>query len=143
MPSTITKRVDRAVPRHLRHQTWKIPTDDPNNDDGTAITNGDIIDVEASLGKTADTVLIEVDTGDLKITLNPLVTIYPPYHKNHFFPESNLFYDLLASGVTVSGTNGDPMTVNAGEVLELDHSIPVKQIELSTVTGVTFSITVM
>ena len=123
MPN-ITKKVDRGVAPQHRSQTFT---------DVDAVA-GDILLVEASLGKPAKTVHIESSTDGMTVRFNVLRTIYP------YFPDAggaiqNPRFNL-ASGVEVEDTTQGVVTIDQDETFSLDDDIPVSDIKIVTVSGV-------
>lgn len=127
----IVKKVNAAIPRNERSQRF-------SHDDAGA---GDVLMVQDSLGKAASKIIVEAP-GNLSFRFNV-------YH--HMFPQRELLQDdfnqfnlgvlNLTSGIRYKDDTNAEIQLNS-ETFILDNGIPVKDIELLTVTGV-FEITVM
>ena len=130
--SDVVKKVHRLVPSNERSQTF-------TEADASA---GDVIMVKDSLGRPARKVFIEADDP---ISLRPNVYQY-------IFPLRESWEDdfgawnpgerNMALGQRVKDNEGVSIDLEAGGSLELDHDIPVSDLELLTVSGL-FTITVM
>ena len=122
--SDITKLIDRGIPVTQRMQVF-------TDSDGGA---GDVLLVEASLGKSASKITITA-TDALSVVFNTYRTVFP-----HRIPSNDLSswapgFDNLASGVQVEGNN-PTIAGAAGETFVMDNDIPVDDIKLITVAGV-------
>jgi hypothetical protein len=122
----ITKRVDRGIPPNQRSQNFT------EADAG----DGDIILVKESLGKTANTVLIET-AAEMVLRFNVKRTMYPPATLNDGlvdgYGSSRL---LLGSGLEYTDESNGTVTLLATETLELKDDLPVNDIQILTVSGV-------
>lgn len=127
----IVKKVHRLVPPNERSQSF-------TQADASA---GDVIMVNESLGHPASRLLIEAE-DDMSVRLNVYQYIFPLHDE---FEDLYVWGDPgrnLAAGTRVKDNEGVSIGIDAGETLELDKDIPVKDIELLTVSG-NFTITVM
>lgn len=132
--ASITKIVNGQIPSALRSQNWQTNLD--SNDDGNPITEGDIFEIQASLGRVAKNLQIEMLGGatSASFRVNPYVTIFPRRPANEFAPGSD-FYDFVASGLTYQDTSVSAMILDAGETWELEGELPVRAVEVVTMSG--------
>lgn len=123
--SQIKKKVNRLIPVRQRSQIF-------TNADAT---QGDIILVKDSLGKTAATIQIEADAL-MQVRFNVLHTMYPPRDQSRGWMLGTDPGIFVASGIEVTDTSMDPVTIAANETFTLDHDLSVNDIQLVTVSGV-------
>jgi hypothetical protein len=127
--SNITKPVDRGIPSTLRTVQF-------TQADGGA---GDVLMVQDSLGRNGKHVIIDAD-ADISIRLNVYHTVYPTRESSDGLSQWAGFHNV-ALGQTYQNGNGAVYSVPGGESLVLDDDLPVRDIELVTVSG-NFTITV-
>ena len=133
--ATITKR-NRDLPVNTRMQRWDTAVD--ANDSGTSILEGDIFDVETSLGYPAKYVSISVPNSGTSVAVrfNPTYTIYPPRPAGEMGLVPNP-YVYVASGVTFSG-NSPSITIDANTTYTMDRELVVKAIEVNNLDHTSF-----
>ena len=127
----IVKKVHRLVPPNERSQSFT------QADAGA----GDVIMVNESLGHPASRLLIEADDA-MSVRLNVYQYIFPLHDGSEDIHVWGPGSKNLAAGQLVKDNEGVDIGIDAGGTLELDNDIPVKDIELLTVSG-DFTVTVM
>lgn len=126
----VVKKVHRLVPPNERSQTFT------QADAGA----GDVVMVQESLGHPANKLLIEADAV-MSVRLNVYQTVFPlhdEFEDIHVWGPGNR---NLALGIRVKDNEGVDIGIDAGGTLEFDRDLPVRDIELLTVSG-DFTITV-
>jgi len=131
--SDITKLVDRGIP--VNERTVSFTQDDASE--------GDVLLVQDSLGKHANKVTIEAG-ADMAVRFNVYRKVYPQRGQ-----DGGLDADVMglssfnvSRGVQVKSDQNAVFNLAPSDVLEFDNDLPVKDIELVTVSGV-FEITCM
>ena len=132
--ATITKRVNRGVKPLKRYQSWDSSTD--RDDDGNAISEGDIFEIEDSLGRSASTIVIKTTaSGSCSFRINPVITVYPRREGGEFGYTTSS-YDLVASGREFNDTSMGPIVVEANESFSLAKGeMEISHLEVVTMSG--------
>lgn len=139
----ITRRVNRGIPPTKRFQSWDSAVH--RNDAGEGFAEGDIFQVETSLGHPASHVNIVVDTtpaGSMSVRFNPEVRIFRRRDRGEYgyLSENEIW---VASGITWSGdTSMNAIILEEGDTYNIDNELPVSTIQLATYSGVHFTVVV-
>jgi hypothetical protein len=129
----ITKKVNGIVPLNERSQVFT------QADGGT----GDVLMVQDSLGRAARRVLIEAAAGGaMTVRFNVYQKLYGEYsYTDNPWSQWNGEWKNLTDETTIKDNEGITHSIAAGESMELDNDIPVKDIEILSAAG-SFIITV-
>jgi hypothetical protein len=129
--ATIVKRVDRGVESNKRYQYWQ------SGDPGDAWDEGDIIDVQATLGRPARYIFIETGANcDLKIRLNSQIRHVPmrdPIVNDPIRPS-------IEDEEFVTDSSMNAIALDSSDTWEMKDVIPVTDIELASWTDGPFEI---
>lgn len=122
----IHKHVNRGIPPNARSQSFR-------NADAV---QGDILDINRSLGHPARLVRIEVTVAPIAVRFNVLNTVFAKHGHEGIAGLPGLEgQDNMGSGLEYTDETVATVHVEANTTFELDHDFPVRDIELTTISG--------
>jgi hypothetical protein len=129
--ATIINKVDRGVEPGLRYQYWA------SGAIGVTINQGDIFDVQATLGRPAKYMYLETSPGcDLEIRLNSQIKHVPMRDSVLNYPNRPAIEDTAYS----TDSSMTQLPIGANEVWELDGTLPIIDVQIVVWTAGTFEI---
>lgn len=122
-----SKRVDRRIPANLRNQTFRLSTD---------FAEGDILQVEDSLGHCADQLTIDAGSGIAAyFRFNVLSTVFPNRPAGGYGITGTEHLPWLTSGIEIRDRSGGVFTVEHNTTFEMNRELPIRDIEILAVSG--------
>lgn len=129
--ATIINRVDRGVEPGLRYQYWASGVL------GATINQGDIFDVQATLGRPAKYMYLETSPGcDLEIRLNSQIKHIPMRNPVLNNPNRPAIESIEYS----TDSSMAQLPIGPNEVWELDGTLPIIDVQIVVWTAGTFEI---
>ena len=126
--ATIIDKISKHIPPNERYQVF----------DFSQLSSGDLIDVLASLSSAARSVLINVGTASaLTVRFNTQVTIVPNANdRTHPLRKD------IANARKFTDDSANPLVLTATTTFQFKDEIPVKDIEITAISGTGFILVV-